>query len=112
MYTDYKIAFDGANWLNYDNDFAQNVVIFGADNSSSTHAENRINNFLLLGERSIYDVNERFGAPEKKFSINFNKAKTKFCLILHYNGVNSYFLVNGKEIYKFKADNGAINFPT
>ena len=29
---------------------------------------------------------------------------------MHYNGDNSYFFVNVKEIYKFKADNKNINF--
>ena len=48
---------------------------------------------------------------KKKFSINFTKAKTTFCLSSHYNGNNSYLFVNGKEIFKFKADNGNINFP-
>ena len=41
----------------------------------------------------------------KKISINFSKAKTKFCLRLHYNGTNSYLFVNKAEIYKFKAHN-------
>ena len=31
---------------------------------------------------------------------------------LHYNGDNSYLFVNGKEIFKFKASNKNINFPT
>ena len=31
---------------------------------------------------------------------------------LHYNGGNSYLFVNGKEIYKFKASNKKVNFPT
>ena len=30
---------------------------------------------------------------------------------LHYNHDNSYLLVNGKEIFEFKADNKKINFP-
>ena len=30
---------------------------------------------------------------------------------LHCNGDNSYLFVNGKEIYKFKADNWTVNFP-
>ena len=34
---------------------------------------------------------------------NFTLIKKKFCLSLHYNGVNSYLFVNGTEIYKFKA---------
>ena len=36
-------------------------------------------------------------------SINFRVTKQKFCLILHYNGANSYLFVNGTKIYKFKA---------
>ena len=31
---------------------------------------------------------------------------------LLYNGGNSYLFVNGKEIFKFKADNKNVNFPT
>ena len=37
-----------------------------------------------------------------KFSINFNIAKTKLCLSLHYNDDSGYLFVN--RIYKFKAD--------
>ena len=37
------------------------------------------------------------------YSINFPLTKKKFCLSLHYNGVNSYLFVNDTEIYKFKA---------
>ena len=37
------------------------------------------------------------------YSINFTVTKNKFCLGLHYNGANSYLLLNGIEIYKFKA---------
>ena len=32
-----------------------------------------------------------------------------FCIILHYNGANSYFFVNGVEIHKFKAKGSEIN---
>ena len=34
--------------------------------------------------------------------------KKKFCLSLHYNGVNSYLFVNGTEIIKFKAKDSEI----
>ena len=37
------------------------------------------------------------------YSINVTVTKKKFCLSLHYNGVNSCLFVNGTEIYKFKA---------
>ena len=46
----------------------------------------------------------------KVLSISFSKANTKFFLSLHYNADNSYLFVNGKEIFKFKADNEKINF--
>ena len=31
---------------------------------------------------------------------------------MHYNGDNSFLFVNGKEIFKFKANNENLNFPT
>ena len=37
----------------------------------------------MLGEGSTYDINGSFGAPEKKFGINFSKVKTKFSLSFH-----------------------------
>ena len=48
---------------------------------------------------------------KKQFHNNFNKANTKFCLSLFYNDDNK-LLVNGKEIFKFKADNKNVNFQT
>ena len=56
----------------------------------------------MLGEGDTFGITGSFVAPEKWFSINFSKAKDKFCLSLHYNADNSYLLVNGKEILKFK----------
>ena len=71
-----------------------------------------MNNFLVLGEGPTNDINGSIGAIEKKFSINFSETRTKFFLSLHDNGGNSYLFVNGKEIYKFKADNKIVNFRT
>ena len=42
------------------------------------------------------------------YSINFTVTKKKFCLSLHYNEANSYLIVNGTEIYKFKAKDSEI----
>ena len=42
------------------------------------------------------------------YSINFTLTKKKFCLSLHYNGVNSYLFINGTEIYKFKAKDSEV----
>ena len=112
VYSRYEITFDSADSWSFDNDFARNVITFGVDNSSSSQPDNRKNNFIVLGEGLTYGINGSFGSPEKKLSINFTKANTKFYLSLHYNADKSYLFVNGKEIFKFKADNKNANFPT
>ena len=85
---------------------------FGGDNNSSTHANNCKNNFLTLGVGPTFRINGSFGSPEKKFSINFTKANTKFFLSLHHNADNSYLFFKGKEIFKLKANNKNVNFST
>ena len=49
---------------------------------------------------------------QKKIDIDFSKAKIKFCLSFYCNSDNNYLFVNGKEIYKFKASNKNVNFPS
>ena len=66
----------------------------------------------MLGEGPTYDINGSFDSPEKRFSINFSTVNTKFCFSLYYNAYNSYLLVNGKEIFTFKADINNVNFST
>ena len=78
VYSGYGITSDIAGSWSFDNVFARYVIIFGADNISWTHSENRKNKFLILGEGQTYGINESFGSPEKKFSINFTKATQNF----------------------------------
>ena len=85
MYSGCNITFDGAGSWSFDN-----VIIFGVNNSSSSHDVNRSKHFLVLGGGRTFVFNGRFGSPEKNFSINFSKANTKFCLCLHHNADNSY----------------------
>ena len=72
-YNDQQIAFEEGSW-SFGNDFATNVVIFGVDNSSSSHTDNRKNIFLVLGEGSTQGINDGTGVAEKKISFNFSKA--------------------------------------
>ena len=106
MYSGFEVTFDSAGSWSFSNDSAANVIIFGVDNSSSSHADNHKNNFLVLGEGPT------FGSAEKKFSINFSKASTKFCLRLHYNTDNSHLFVCywKRNLFKFTADNKNVNF--
>ena len=106
-----RIFYRKGEW-SFDNWTARNVVIISVDNSSSSHFENCQNNILILGEGPTFGINGSFGSQEKKFSINFTKGNTKFCLSLHYNADKIYLFVNGKEIFKFKADDKNVNFPT
>ena len=100
-YTGYGIGFDSKEtFLFPDNSFGQNVVILGADMSSSVHANNKMNNILVLD--FTQGINDTRIYAEKTYSINFTKTKIKFCLSLHYNSDNSYLFVNGTEICKSK----------
>ena len=83
VHSGFGITFESAGSWSFENDISSNVIIFGVDNSSSAHADNHKNNFLVLGQALTFGINGRFGLPEKKFSINFSKTNTKFCLSLH-----------------------------
>ena len=50
-------------------------MIFGVDNSISSHGDNCINNFLVSGEDPTSGINGSFGTSKKKFFINFSKGK-------------------------------------
>ena len=58
--------------------------------------------FLILDVRDnvlILILMETLLHQEKKFFINFIKAKTKFSLRLHYKRDNSYLFANEKKKY-------------
>ena len=102
-YFGYGIGFDRRSSFSFPGDgFGQNLIIFGADTSSSAHIDNKKKDILILGKRPTQGLEHTLTA-EKMYSINFKMTKKKFCLSLHYNGTNSYLFVNGTEIYKFKA---------
>ena len=75
--------------------------------SSSAHIDNKKKDILVLGKGPTQGLEYTLTA-EKMYLINFTVTKKKFCLILHYNGANSYLFVNGTEIYKFKARDSEI----
>ena len=66
----------------------------------------------MLGEGPIHDINGNFGSLEKTFSINFSKSQKIFIWACITMVINSYFFVNGTEIFNFKAVNRSINFLT
>ena len=106
-YFGYGIGFDRQSSFSIGNETGKNVIIFGVDISSSTKIDNRKKDILILGKEPTQGLESTLSA-EKTYSTNFTKKNTKFCLLLHYNGINSYLFVNDKEIIKFKAKDSEI----
>ena len=76
--------------------------------SNSNHANNKTESVLFLGYGLIQKINDTTIYAEKMYSPNFTVDNKTFCLSLHYNGDNSYLIVNGKEVTKFKAKNSEL----
>ena len=53
-------------------DFGKTVIIYGADNSSSTHLDNKKKHILVLDERQTHWLNDTTAKTESKCSVNFN----------------------------------------
>ena len=78
-YAGYGIGFDSkGTYLFSDGSFGQNVIIFGADMSSSLNANNEINNILVLAKDFTQGINGTTIYAEKRYSINFTKTKVNF----------------------------------
>ena len=107
-YSGYGIGFNRIREFSFGDGFDENVIIFGADMSSSVHANNRPKNILVLGKDFVQGLDNTTIYAEKFYSVNYNKTNTKSCLSLHYNGANSYLFVNGAKIHKFKAKDSEI----
>ena len=100
-YTGYGVGFDRRSSFSFPGGgFGKNVLIFGAEMSSSTHIDNKKKDILVLGKGPTLG-SEHTLTEEKMYSINFTVTKKKFSLSLHYTGANSYLFVNGTEIYEF-----------
>ena len=103
-YSGYGIRFDRRSGFSVPNGgFGQNILIFGADMSSSIHIDNKKKDILVLGRGPTQGL-ESYLTVEKMYSVNFT-VKKKNCLSLHYNGANSYLFAIGAEIINFKAKN-------
>ena len=81
----------------------RNVLIFGADVSFSTHATNRNNNIYVMGQLFLQEINDTSIYAEKNYYRNFTDPGKKFIISLHYNGDDSYLLVNGRQELEFRA---------
>ena len=107
-YSGYGIRFDRRSSFSFPSGgLGQNVLICGADMSSSIHIDNKKKDILVLGKGQTQGLESSLTAA-KMYCINFTVTKKRFYLSLHYNGANSYLFVNGTEICKFKAKDSKI----
>ena len=108
-YSGYGIGFDRNGEFSFgSNGFGRNILVFGADMSSSVHANNKTKNILVLGKDFEQGLDNTTIYAEKLHSINFTESNKKFCLSLHYNGANSYLFANGTEIHRLKAKDSEV----
>ena len=56
-YSGYGIGFDRGRDFSFGNGIGKNCIIFGADLSSSSHADNKKNNLLVLGKDFVQGTN-------------------------------------------------------
>ena len=59
--------------------------------SSSVHTNNKEKDILIIGKRPTQGLNHTLAA-ETQYSVDFTRSDLKFCLSLHYNGSNSFFI--------------------
>ena len=62
----------------------------------------------MIGEVPVYGINETFVHQRKSLVLILVKETQNFA----YNGNNGYLFVNGKYIFKFKANNESVSLPT
>ena len=59
-YSEYGIGFDSrGTFLFHDGSFAQNIIIFGADMSSSVHVNNKKKYIIILGEGPTQGLHDK-----------------------------------------------------
>ena len=108
-YSGYGIGFDRKGEFSFGSrGFGRYVIILGVDLSSSSHASNKRNDILVLGQDFVQGINGTTIYAEGLYKINFTENNKKFVLSLHYNGANSYLFVNGTETHKFKTKDSEI----
>ena len=90
------MGFDSrSEFLFTDGSMGKNVIIFGADMSSSVHIDNKNKDILNIVERPTQGL--------VVYPINFTQPNKRFAFSLHYNGSNNSLFANATQIYQFKS---------
>ena len=80
-YTGYGIGFKARSRFSLpDGSLGKNVIIFGADVSSSVHDDNKKKDILVLFEILTQGLDDTTVNPEAIYSINFTESGEKVCV--------------------------------
>ena len=102
-YKGYGVCFDEGGTFSKGNiNNGRNVLIFGVDESSLVHANNKDNNIYVMGDLFVQGINDTTSYADKVYCQTFTQPSKKFVLSLQYKGNDSYLFVNGKRELKFK----------
>ena len=86
VFTSYGVGFDSSSEFSLpDVSSGKNVIIFGADMSSSVHINNKEKDILIFGFGPTQGLDNTTLTAEAQYSINFSRSQRKFCLCLHYD---------------------------
>ena len=78
-YTSYSIGFDArSEFLFTDGSYGKNVIIFGADMSTSAHVDNKGKDILILGEGPTQGLDDTTLTAEAKYPISFTNQEKNF----------------------------------
>ena len=92
-YRGYGIWFDeGGSFSKGNISNGKNVLIFGVDESSLVHQNNKANNIYVMGDLFVQGINDTTLYAEKIYSQNFTQPNKKFVLSLHYNDMLKLFI--------------------
>ena len=69
------------------------IIIFGIDMRSSGHVDDKKKDILILVIGPTQGLDNTTLTAEAKYSITFSRSNKKFCLSLHYNDSNSFYLL-------------------
>ena len=108
-YGGYRIGFNTRSKFSLsDGCWDKNVIVFGVDNSSSEHVDNKEKDILVLGEGPTQELDDTTITAEVKYPINFTESEKRFVLSRHNNRSNNFLFVNARKIYQFKAKDSEI----
>ena len=101
-YSGYGIGLNSCLQFSHsDGSWGKNVIIFGADMSSSVHVDNKKKDILVLGEGPSQGVDNTTITAKATYPISFTESGKRLVSSFHYNGSNSLLFVNAMKMCQF-----------